>query len=50
MAVASDGSAIRRLNAVNVWKTIKGPDGASLFLGSSANKEIRIGVTLSLDW
>ncbi|KAJ7914142.1 hypothetical protein B0H13DRAFT_1873220 [Mycena leptocephala] len=34
----------------NVWKTIEGPDGRPFFFGPEANREIRIGVTFSLDW
>lgn len=34
----------------NVWKTIKGPDGNRFFFGAQADREIRLGVTFSLDW
>jgi hypothetical protein len=33
----------------NVWQAIEGPDGTPFFSGD-ANQEIRLGVTLSLDW
>jgi hypothetical protein len=33
-----------------VWKELKGPDKKSFFYGAHTDKEIRLGVTLSLDW
>ncbi|KAJ7710866.1 hypothetical protein B0H17DRAFT_5806 [Mycena rosella] len=33
-----------------VWKTIKGPDGRPFFYSPSSEKEIRLGVSFSLDW
>ncbi|KAK7034237.1 hypothetical protein R3P38DRAFT_2466619, partial [Favolaschia claudopus] len=41
---------MRSMQDGEVWKSIKGPDGESFFHGPSAEKEIRVGVTLSLDW
>jgi hypothetical protein len=43
----------RELNSMQdgyVWKEIKGPDGESFFHGPDAEKEIRLGVSCSLDW
>lgn len=34
----------------DVWNTIKGPDGDPFFSRSEHEKEIRLGVSLSLDW
>jgi hypothetical protein len=34
----------------NVWKTIEGPDGNAFFSDDEDDDEIRLGVTLSLDW
>jgi hypothetical protein len=33
-----------------VWKTIKGPDQKPFFSDPDDNEELRIGVTMSLDW
>ncbi|KAJ7213906.1 hypothetical protein GGX14DRAFT_392681 [Mycena pura] len=33
-----------------VWKTVKGGDGKRFFFGRNSQKEIRVGVTFSLDW
>ncbi|KAJ6572665.1 hypothetical protein B0H10DRAFT_1964333 [Mycena sp. CBHHK59/15] len=33
-----------------VWKTLRGHDGELFFFGPSANEELRLGVTFSLDW
>ncbi|KAJ7938708.1 hypothetical protein B0H13DRAFT_2301338 [Mycena leptocephala] len=41
---------LKSMQDAQVWSTIKGPDKTSFFYGRSAEKEIRIGTTLSLDW
>ncbi|KAJ7720064.1 hypothetical protein B0H14DRAFT_3521066 [Mycena olivaceomarginata] len=33
-----------------VWKALRGHDGELFFFGSSAEEELRLGVTFSLDW
>jgi hypothetical protein len=33
-----------------VWQTIKGRDNELFFYGPGAENEIRVGITLSLDW
>ncbi|KAG1862061.1 hypothetical protein DFJ58DRAFT_657027 [Suillus subalutaceus] len=33
-----------------VWRTIQGPDQAPFFSGTETSQELRIGVTMSLDW
>lgn len=41
---------LNSMQDAQVWQTIKGPDETSFFFGNNADKEIRLGVTLSLDW
>ncbi|KAJ6628380.1 hypothetical protein B0H10DRAFT_2271548 [Mycena sp. CBHHK59/15] len=41
---------LRSMQDAKVWNTINGPDNKSFFFGGKSEKELRIGVTLSLDW
>ncbi|KAK7037192.1 hypothetical protein R3P38DRAFT_2356330, partial [Favolaschia claudopus] len=41
---------LKSIHDANVWKTIQGPDGTSFFFGRGARDEIRLGLSLSLDW
>ncbi|KAK7035079.1 hypothetical protein R3P38DRAFT_2518789 [Favolaschia claudopus] len=41
---------LRCMQDGEVWKTLKGADDELFFHGPSAEDEIRVGVTLSLDW
>jgi DNA-directed RNA polymerase subunit RPC12/RpoP len=41
---------LKCMQDAEVWKTIKGPDNKSFFFGGDCDKEIRLGVTFSLDW
>ncbi|KAJ7443281.1 hypothetical protein FB451DRAFT_1190185 [Mycena latifolia] len=41
---------LRSMQDATVWNTIKGPDGKLFFYEGDCDKEIRLGVTFSLDW
>lgn len=41
---------LRSMQDGDVWKTLRGPDGSSFFFRPSAQDELRLGVTFSLDW
>ncbi|KAJ7095601.1 hypothetical protein C8R44DRAFT_749152 [Mycena epipterygia] len=41
---------LKSMQDAEVWRKIKGPDNTSFFFGPSSDNEIRLGVTLSLDW
>jgi hypothetical protein len=41
---------LRSMQDAEVWKALRGHDGESFFFGSSAEEELRLGVTFSLDW
>jgi hypothetical protein len=40
----------RTIQDGKIWNTIKGADGHRFFFGPGNEKEIRLGVTFSLDW
>jgi hypothetical protein len=41
---------LRSMQDADVWRTLKGHDGEWFFFGPSAEDELRLGVTFSLDW
>jgi hypothetical protein len=41
---------LRSIQNEKVWNTIKGPDNKQFFFEGDSEKEIRLGVTFSLDW
>jgi hypothetical protein len=41
---------LRSMQDADVWKTLRGNDGELLLFGPSAEEELRLGVTFSLDW
>jgi hypothetical protein len=41
---------MRSMQDADVWKTIKDPNQESFFFGRHTEKEIRLGVSFSLDW
>jgi hypothetical protein len=41
---------LKRMQDGRVWEELKGQDGKSFFYGRHTDKEIRLGVTFSLDW
>jgi hypothetical protein len=41
---------LKSMQDAEVWNTLKGQDGNLFFFGPSADEEIRLGVTFSLDW
>ncbi|KAJ7114849.1 hypothetical protein C8R44DRAFT_629896, partial [Mycena epipterygia] len=41
---------LHSMQDASVWRTIKGPDNQLFFYGGDSDKELRIGVTFSLDW
>ncbi|KAJ7736047.1 hypothetical protein DFH07DRAFT_967007 [Mycena maculata] len=40
---------LKCMQDADVWNEMKGPDGASFFYGAGCEKEIRLGVSVSLD-
>lgn len=41
---------LRNMQDGRVWKTMKGHDGQRFFHDGDSDKELRLGVTCSLDW
>lgn len=49
-SIPSDSNNYRNMQDGDIWRNLKGADGESFFFGPSASKELRLGVTFSLDW
>ncbi|KAK6996364.1 hypothetical protein R3P38DRAFT_2565973 [Favolaschia claudopus] len=45
-----DPDELKSIQDGNAWKTVKGPDGRSFFFHGDSGNEIRLGLSMSLDW
>jgi hypothetical protein len=41
---------LKSMQDAEVWRPLRGHDGNLFFFGPSAEEELRLGVTFSLDW